>query len=185
MNCQRALEQIDIILDDGENPGADLYAHLSTCAECRRKFDSYKRIENKLRSAAVRPVVRETPAAGLKVIERRTWRIRTLGLVAAACVMLACAIAAYVAHSQPSPQKIVKNETPIVLPVPKPTEVKVPEKSLADKSPAPAPAPTLEKILSVPQDAFKSEGEKMLSDMRAIESFLLRCLPVASRDNRG
>ena len=78
MNCQRALEEIDLVLDDGENPGVELNEHLGACDACRRKFDSYQRIENRLRSAAARPeVAHETPARGLRVIERRTWRFRT------------------------------------------------------------------------------------------------------------
>lgn len=173
LSCESAREEIDVVLDDGLAPGTDLEGHLKNCAVCRAHLESIKQLEQRLRNAA-RPS-RQTPfpapalPSASEAVVHRTPKTRFAAFwLSAACLLFACAcIATYFAAKA---ETVAENAVPPVRIAPNP------EQPAAD---------SLNSLLADPDKALLSERENLLTDIRSVESFLLRCLPAADSQKRG
>ena len=179
LTCEQARERLDDLLDDGEKPSGDIASHLKTCDECREHFQSLKELETRLRGTArfhAAELPREAPRRALAEIEARKPRRVNFwfyGLSAACLLALAFAIGS---HFAPPPRVVAPAPTPIIKMKQK-TEL-----AMVDTRPE---APALKVILTEPDRALKSEGQKLLTDVKSVQSFLIRCVAVSNPDDRG
>ena len=180
LTCEQTREQLDDMLDEGEKPAGEIAAHLKTCDDCREHFQSLKELETRLRGAArfhAAELPREAPRRALAEIEARKPRRVNFwfyGLSAACLLALALAIGA---HFVPQPPVMVGPISPA------PPMKKMAQKTLvavAEQEPQ-----ALKVILTEPDRALKSEGQKLLTDVKSVQSFLIRCVAVSNPDDRG
>jgi anti-sigma factor RsiW len=178
LTCEQTRERLDDLLDDGQRPGGEIATHLKTCDECREHYLSLQELETRLRGAArshAAEIPREAPRRALAAIEARKPRRVNFwfyGLSAACLLALALALSSHFAPKPPAISQLVP-----ALPV-----KKIAQPTVVTEEAAPQ---DLKALLASPDRALKNEGQKLLSDVQNVKSFLIRCVAVSNPDERG
>lgn len=181
LTCEQTRERLDDLLDDGQKPGGEIATHLKTCDDCREHYQSLQELETRLRGAArfhAAELPREAPGRALAAIEARKPRRVNFwfyGLSAVCLLAIAVGIRVGTTMVPPKPSRVFAT-TSVRGPVP-PIQKQPTERTASQDLKA--------LLLASPDRALKNEGQKLLSDVQNVKSFLIRSVAVSNPDERG